>query len=76
MLLFPFGNLPHTSILYYSRLYTIAVFEQWSIGQDLNNFSNNVLKPAAEKIDAPIPKGDICPIHSVSTWGVDDYRIK
>jgi hypothetical protein len=27
MLLFPFGNLSHTSILYYTMLYAIAVYE-------------------------------------------------
>ena len=31
MLLFPFGNLSHTSILYYTILYDIAVFEQYGI---------------------------------------------
>jgi hypothetical protein len=27
MLLFPFGNLSHTSILYYTTLYAVAVYE-------------------------------------------------
>ena len=54
----------------------LRVADIWESEQDLNNFFNNVLKPAAEKINAPMPKGEIFPIHSVSTWGVDDYKVK
>jgi hypothetical protein len=32
MLLFPFGNLSHTSILYYTVLYVIALFERYGTG--------------------------------------------
>jgi hypothetical protein len=35
MLLFPSGNLSHTSILYYTILYDMAVFEQYGIRYNL-----------------------------------------
>jgi hypothetical protein len=54
----------------------LRVADIWESEQDLNNFFNNVLKPAAEKINAPTPKGEIIPIHSINSWGVDTYRVK
>ena len=54
----------------------LRVADIWESEQDLNNYFNNILKPAAEKVNAPMPKGDIILIHNVNAWDVDAYRVK
>jgi hypothetical protein len=55
----------------------IQVADIWESEQDLNNFISSRLKPAMEKINAPMPKGEIFPIHNVNAFqGIDTYRVK
>jgi hypothetical protein len=35
------------------------VVDIWDSEQDFNNFINNKIKPAYDKINAPVPKGEI-----------------
>jgi hypothetical protein len=53
------------------------VADVWESEQDLNNYINSALKPVMERINAPMPKGEIFPIHNVNACqGVDTYRVK
>jgi hypothetical protein len=55
----------------------IRVADIWESEQDLNNYFNNKLKPVMEKINAPLPKGEIFQIHNMNAYqGVDTYRVK
>jgi hypothetical protein len=36
--------------------------------QDLNNYFNNKLIPVMEKINAPLPKGEIFTLHNVNAY--------
>jgi hypothetical protein len=55
----------------------ICVADIWESEQDLNNYFSNKLKPVMEKINAPLPKGEIFQIHNVNAYqGVDTYRVK
>jgi hypothetical protein len=55
----------------------IRVADIWESEQDFNNFVNNRLKPAMEKIKITMPKGEIIPIHNVNAYqGIDMYRVK
>jgi hypothetical protein len=55
----------------------IRAADIWESEQDLNNYVNSTLKPVMEKINAPMPKGEIFPIHNVNAYqGVDTYRVK
>jgi len=53
------------------------VADIWESEDDLNNYFNNKLKPAMERINAPMPKGEITPIHNVNAYrGIDIYKVK
>jgi hypothetical protein len=53
------------------------VADLWESEQDLNSYFNNKLKPAMEKINAPLPKGEIFSIHTVNAYtDVDMYKVK
>lgn len=55
----------------------IQVADIWESEQDLNNYFSSTLKPAFEKINAPMPKGEIFQIHNVNAYqGIDTYRVK
>jgi hypothetical protein len=55
----------------------IHVADIWESEQDLNNYFSSILKPAFEKINAPMPKGEIFQIHNVNAYlGIDTYRVK
>jgi hypothetical protein len=55
----------------------IHVADIWESEQDFNNFLNSRLKPAMEKINLPMPKGELIPIHNVNAWqGIDSYKVK
>jgi hypothetical protein len=55
----------------------IRVADIWESEQDFNNFVNNRLKPALEKINASMPKGEIVSIYNVNAYqGLDTYRVK
>lgn len=54
----------------------IRVVDVWESEQDLNNYVNSRIKPVMERINAPMPKGEIIPIHNVNAFqGVDTYRV-
>jgi hypothetical protein len=53
------------------------VVDIWESEQDFNNFINNKIKPAMDKINAPMPKGEIIQLHSANAFqGIDSYRVK
>jgi hypothetical protein len=55
----------------------IRVVDIWESEQDLNNYVNSRLKPVMERINAPMPKGEIIPIHNVNAYSdIDTYRVK
>jgi hypothetical protein len=55
----------------------IRIADVWESEQDLNNFINTRIKPVMERINAPMPKGEIIPIHNVNAFQVvDTYRAK
>jgi hypothetical protein len=71
----PKGVIVHTASLDDSG--SIRVVDIWESEQDLNNYINSRIKPVMERINAPMPKGEIIPIHNVNAFqGVDTYRVK
>jgi hypothetical protein len=55
----------------------IRVADVWESEQDLNNYFNSKLKPVMEKINAPLPKGEIYTVHNVNAFqGIDRYKVK
>jgi hypothetical protein len=55
----------------------IRIADVWESEQDLNNFINSRIKPVMERINAPMPKGEIVSIHNVNAFqGVDTYRVR
>ena len=55
----------------------LRVADIWESEQDLNSYVNSRLKPVMEKINAPLPKGEIFSIHNVNAYhGTDTYRVK
>jgi hypothetical protein len=55
----------------------IRVADIWESEQDFNNFFNSRLKPVMERLNIPIPKGEIFSIHNVNAYsGVDMYKVK
>jgi hypothetical protein len=71
----PTGVLLHSAGLDNSG--NIHVADVWESEQDLNNFINSRLKPVMEKINLPMPKGEIFPIHNLSAFSaIDRHKIK
>jgi hypothetical protein len=71
----PKGAIVHAASLDDSG--NIRIADVWESEQDLNNFINSRIKPVMERINAPMPKGEIIPIHNVNAFqGVDTYRVK
>jgi heme-degrading monooxygenase HmoA len=53
------------------------VADIWESEQDFNNFFNSRLKPVMERLNIPIPKREIFPVHNVNAYqGTDTYRVK
>lgn len=53
------------------------VVDIWESEEDFNNFVKNKLKPVLEKINAPMPKGEIIPIYNANAFqGIDSFRVK
>jgi hypothetical protein len=60
-----------------TNLETIHVTDIWESEQDFNNFLDSKLKPALEKINAPMPVGGVYPIYNVNVFqGLESYRVK
>ena len=71
----PNGVVIHTAGLDSSGI--IHVADIWESEQDFNNFFNSRLKPVMEKINLPIPKGELIPIHNVNAFqGIESYKLK
>jgi hypothetical protein len=71
----PKGVIFHAAGLDDSGNFRIA--DVWESEQDLNNLINSRIKPVMDRINAPMPKGEIIPIHNVNAFqGVDTYRVK
>jgi hypothetical protein len=55
----------------------IHVADIWESEQDFNNYLNSKLKPAMERINLPVPKGELIPIHNVNAFqSIESYRVK
>jgi hypothetical protein len=55
----------------------IQVADLWESEQDFNNFASTRLKAGFEKINAPMPKGEIYQLHNVNAFqGIDSYKHK
>jgi hypothetical protein len=55
----------------------IRIADVWESEQDLNNFINSRIKPVMERINAPMPKGEIVSIHNVNAFqGVNTYSVR
>jgi hypothetical protein len=55
---------------------TMHVADIWESEQDLNNFVSSRLKPGLERVNVPIPNGEIFLIHNVNVYpGTDRYRV-
>jgi len=53
------------------------VVDMWESEQDFNNFITNKIKPAYDKINAPVPKGEVIPLHNANAFqALDSYRVK
>lgn len=71
----PAGEIIHAAGLDSSG--NIRVVDIWESEQDFNNFVSSRLKPAMEKINLPMPKGELIPIHNVNAFqGIEAYRVK
>jgi hypothetical protein len=54
----------------------IRVADIWESEQDLNNYINSKIKPAMERINAPMPKEEVIPIHNINAYPVVDmYKV-
>jgi hypothetical protein len=52
------------------------VVDIWQYEQDFNNFVNSRLKPAMERLNISMPKGEIVPIHNVNAYAaIDKHKI-
>lgn len=53
------------------------IVDIWESEQDFNNFITNTIKPIMDKMNAPMPKGEIIPIYNANAFqSIDSYRIK
>ena len=71
---------PPTGIILHSvgfdKLGNLRAADIWESEQDLNNYINSI-KHLMERINAPMPKGEIIPIHNLNAFqGVNTYRFK
>jgi hypothetical protein len=55
----------------------IQVADLWQSEQDFNNFVNTRLKAGFDKINAPMPNGELYQVHNVNAFqGIDSYKTK
>jgi hypothetical protein len=55
----------------------LRVADIWESEQDLNSYVNSRLKPVMERLNIPMPKGEIYPVHNVNAYaGVDMYKAR
>ena len=55
----------------------IQVADLWESEQDFNNFVTTRLKAGFDKINAPMPDGQIYQVHNVNVFqGIDSYQRK
>ena len=55
----------------------LHVADIWDSEQNLNDFITNRIKPALDKMNVPMPKGEIIPIHNaVAFEGIDSLKVK
>jgi hypothetical protein len=55
----------------------IHVTDIWQSEEDFNKFLESKLKPALEKINAPMPIGGVYPIYNINVFqGLESYRVK
>ena len=53
------------------------VVDIWESEEDFNNFVSSKLKPVLEKINAPMPKGQIVQIYNANAFqGIDSFKVK
>jgi|InoplaM2SAM_1038578.scaffolds.fasta_scaffold07293_1 hypothetical protein len=53
------------------------VVDIWESEHGLNNYFNNRLKPVMERINAPMPNGEIIPNNNVNAHAdIDTYRVR
>ena len=53
----------------------IHVADIWESEEDFNNFVTNRLKPVMDKINLPMPKGELIPIHNLNAFqGIDSFK--
>ena len=54
----------------------IRVADIWQSEQDFNNFVNSRLKPAMERLNITMPKGEIVPIHNLNAYAaIDKHKV-
>ena len=55
----------------------IRVADIWQSEQDFNNFVNSRLKPAMERLNISMPKGEIVPIHNLNAYAaIDKHKVQ
>jgi len=68
----PAGAMLHAAGL--DKSGNIQVADLWASEQDFNNFVTTRLKAGFEKINAPMPKGEIYQVHNVNAFkGIESY---
>lgn len=69
----PAGAMLHAAGL--DKSGNIQVADLWESEQDFNNFATTRLKAGFEKINAPMPNGEIYQVHNVNAFqGIESYR--
>ena len=55
----------------------LHVADIWDSEQNLNIFITNRIRPALDKMNVPMPKGEIIPIHNaVAFEGIGSFKVK
>ena len=55
----------------------IQLVDLWESEQDFTNFINSRLKAGFDKINAPMPKGELYQVHNINAHhGIDSYKFK
>ena len=71
----PKGEIFHSIAFDNSGRYHVV--DIWESEQDFNNFITNKIKPAYDKINSPVPKGEVIPLHNANAFqALDSYRVK
>lgn len=71
----PAGIILHAAAL--DKSGNIQVTDIWESEQHFTNFINSRLKAGFDKINAPMPKGDLYEVHNINAHqGIDSYKFK